>query len=211
MSAGPWFRVESLTLSRGPRRLLDRLGFAVDRGVALMLRGPNGSGKSSLLRALLGLTPVSAGEIVLDGDRFAPGTGKLCRLALYQGHASGLKGELTALENLALAAALDGSPCDPASLDAALGVVGLAREARIVARRLSQGQKQRLTLARLALPNERRLWLLDEPSAALDSAGAERLEHLLEAHLAGGGAAIIATHLPLLATRPTRTLSLGAP
>jgi len=209
VSHDAWFQVVDLSVSRGPRQLLDRLGFSLERGVALLLRGPNGCGKSSLLRALLGLTPATSGEIRLDAGRFTPGSGRLCPLALYQGHATGLKGELTALENLALAAGLDGSPTDQASLLEALARTGLPREARIPARRLSQGQKQRLALARLALPNHRTLWLLDEPSAALDSAGAELLDGLIDAQLRRGGGALIATHLPLLAGRPTRTLTLG--
>lgn len=211
-----WFEARDLSLSRGQRRLLDRLGFELSPGEALLLQGPNGSGKSSLLRALLGLS-VATGNLRFAGETFAPGSGRLCRHALYQGHASGLKGELGALENLALAAALDGSPSGPDELRAALAATGIAREAAIAARRLSQGQKQRLVLARFALasrhPPNRPLWLLDEPSAALDRAGAAMLDALLDAHLAQGGAAIIATHLPVLgesaAKRPLRRIELG--
>ena len=214
-----WLEVRELSLVRGRRQLLDRLGFNLARGEAILLHGPNGSGKSSLLRALLGLSVASGGEIRFEGKSFAPGSGKLCRHALYQGHASGLKGELDALENLGLAAALDGSPADSAALQSALADTGIAREAAIATRRLSQGQKQRLVLARFALANQaasppRRLWLLDEPSAALDRAGAAMLDQLLAGHLRRGGAALVATHLPILAesgahagTRP-RTIEL---
>lgn len=215
-----WFEVHELSLARGPRQLLDRLSFGLARGEAVLLQGPNGSGKSSLLRALLGLSIASGGEIRFDGERFAPGSGSLCPHALYQGHASGLKGELDALENLKLAAALDGSPVDGAMLHAALAETGILREAGLATRRLSQGQKQRLVLARFALANQaasmpRPLWLLDEPSAALDRAGALMLDGLLADHLGRGGAAVIATHLPILgasgssdAGRP-RTIELG--
>ena len=217
-SDGHWLQVRDLSLSRGHRQLLDRIAFDLDRGSALLLHGPNGSGKSSLLRALLGLAIASSGELFLDGERFAPGSRRLCHAALYQGHAGGLKGELDSLENLALAAALDGSPASAADLRAALAATGIAREAGITVRRLSQGQKQRLVLARFALANllpliRRPLWLLDEPSAALDRAGAAMLDDLLTAHLQRGGAAIIATHLPLLdnagpSVRP-RSIDLG--
>jgi heme exporter protein A len=208
VSAGPgaahWLRVRDLSLSRGQRRLLDRVSFDLAGGSALLLQGPNGSGKSSLLRALLGLAVASGGELSLAGDSFSPASGRLCAHSLYQGHASGLKGELDALANLALAAALDGSATDTAALRDALAVTGLAREAGLEVHRLSQGQKQRLVLARLALANRsaaprRPLWLLDEPSAALDRAGAAMLDDLLAAHLGRGGAAIVATHLPVLA------------
>lgn len=213
-----WLEVRDLSLARGHRTLLDRLGFDLSRGSAILLQGPNGSGKSSLLRALLGLSIASGGELRLDGERFSPGSGKLCAHALYQGHASGLKGELDAIENLALAAALDGSATDAAALRLALAAADIAREAGIVVRRLSQGQRQRLVLARFALANQRPsplrpLWLLDEPSAALDRAGAVMLDELLALHLRRGGAAIIATHLPILAAaepalRP-QTIELG--
>ncbi|MGE0799313.1 MAG: cytochrome c biogenesis heme-transporting ATPase CcmA [Lautropia sp.] len=202
--------VRDLTLERGHRTLFAALAIDLAPGELLQLQGPNGSGKSSLLRALLGLTPVRSGTIDWAGARFAPASGRLRRDALYQGHASGQKGELTALENLALAAALDGSPTGATALQAALDAVGLGPAQALAARRLSQGQRQRLALARLALPNPRRLWLLDEPSAALDRDGAARLDALLAAHLARGGAAIVATHLPLLAGRPTRRLALDA-
>ena len=138
-------------------------------------------------------------------------------LALYQGHATAVKGELSALENLALNSALD-APTDSARPDGAqhreppmvriteadlmrvLTTVGLRRQHAIEARRLSQGQRQRLQLARFALGLEsdaRPVWLMDEPSAALDDAGTQVLQDLLDAHLQRGGGALIATHLPL--------------
>lgn len=197
---------EDLALARGGRRLFEGLSFELDPGELLLLLGPNGSGKSSLLRALLGLAPLAAGRIAI-GDEHRLVTGhQLCRLALYQGHAGAAKAELSAHENLALAAALDGTlehlppgRATPA-LDAALISVGLARQAVLESRRLSQGQRQRLQLARFALALEapvRPLWLMDEPSAALDADGTAVLGALLARHLARGGGAIVATHLPI--------------
>jgi heme exporter protein A len=218
-AASKWFEVRALSLARGHRRLLDGIAFELAPGDALLVQGPNGSGKSSLLRALLGLS-LASGTIRFNGEDFTVGSGRLRHNALYQGHASGLKGELDPLENLALAAALDGFAGDAAALRAALGETGIAREAVVTTRRLSQGQKQRLVLARLALANRhsspaRPLWLLDEPSAALDSEGASMLDELIAAHLRKGGAAVIATHLPILARAPgsslppPRRISLG--
>jgi len=194
--------VRDLTLSRGHRRLFDGLAFELEPGEAILVLGRNGSGKSSLLRALLGLS-VATGAIRFDGEAYTPASGRLRRHALYQGHAPGLKADLNALENLALAAALDGFAANAADLRAALDETGLSGEAAITVRRLSQGQKQRLTLARLALANReatpaRPLWLLDEPSASLDSPGTTMLDALLAVHLQRGGAAVVATHLPIL-------------
>lgn len=213
-------RADGLALSRGDRRLFTGLGFELAAADLLLLVGPNGSGKSSLLRALLGLAPLSAGRLDIGVPPRPIRPRELCAEALYQGHAAGAKGELTARENLALAAALDGTlesvgAADrDAALRGALDAVGLARQRDIETRRLSQGQRQRLSLARFALALQatvRPLWLMDEPSAALDSDGAALLGRLLAAHLARGGAALVATHLPVApATGRVRELRLDA-
>lgn len=195
-------RAEGLALSRGERRLFSALSFEVAAGDLVLLVGPNGSGKSSLLRGLLGLAPLAAGTLRAGAPPRPVRPRELCAVALYQGHAAGSKGELTAVENLALSAALDGTAAagDDATLREALAEVGLARQRDIETRRLSQGQRQRLSLARFALALRapvRPLWLMDEPSAALDRDGAELLAGMLAAHLARGGAALVATHLPV--------------
>lgn len=209
--ATAWFSGHNLGLVRGQLSLFEGIDFQIPQGGALLLRGPNGCGKSSLLRALLGLTPMHSGEISLDGQRFAPGSGQLRPHALWLGHASGMKAELTTLENLCLVAGLDGSTATRAALREALARVGLGRALHIEARRLSQGQRQRLTLARLLVSPHRRLWLLDEPSAALDQAGSELLDSLLDQHLEQGGSALIATHLPVLSRRNPPVLMLPGP
>ena len=196
-------RAEGLALSRGERRLFSNLSFSLEAGGLLRLLGPNGSGKSSLLRGLLGLAPLVAGSLSVGTPPRPLRPRALCAVALYQGHASGAKGELTALENLELSAALDGTvaPGDAgALLRESLATVGLARQRDIETRRLSQGQRQRLALARFALALHRPvrpLWLMDEPSAALDAEGSALLVRMLGEHLARGGAAIVATHLPV--------------
>jgi heme exporter protein A len=217
---------DDLALVRGGRRLFRGLSFSLGPRELLLLLGPNGSGKSSLLRALLGLTPLSAGRLSIGQPPRAARGREICGLALYQGHAVGAKGELSALENLALAAALDGTlacagggaarrAVGSAALERALDDVGLARQRDLETRRLSQGQKQRLQLARFALAlgaPGRPLWLMDEPSAALDRDGGALLQRMLDAHLARGGAAIVATHLPLAAgAGRTRELRLDDP
>jgi heme exporter protein A len=206
---------DRLALARGGRRLFVELSFELGAGELLLLVGANGSGKSSLLRALLGLVPLSAGTLGVGRPPRPVRPSEICRLALYQGHSPAAKPEFTALENLAAAAALDETGTDTAALASALARTGLARHHRIEMRRLSQGQKQRLQLARFALALEggpRRLWLMDEPSAALDTEGGELLQALLSAHLADGGAAIVATHLPIrVDAGVTRELRLQPP
>lgn len=207
-TAVPWFQARGISLARGNVQLITHLDFEIRTGSALLLRGANGSGKSTLLRALLGLTPVQAGSLDFAGQHFAPGSGRLRPHALWLGHAHGMKAELTAIENLALVAGLDGSrPARPA-LREALARVGLGRKLNVETRRLSQGQRQRLSLARLLLAPHRPLWLLDEPTAALDQEGSQLLDALVAEHLAEGGGALVATHLPVLTGLPTTELSL---
>lgn len=216
-------RAHRLSLSRGERILFHDLSFELAAGELFWLTGANGSGKSSLLRALIGLATLRSGSCELITDPKQPARSSdhgstevhVRSLSLYQGHAAAVKGELTATENLRLMNALDGSvedspmsdarlPDAPTEQEAALGqalrTVGLERQRDIQARRLSQGQRQRLQLARFALGlgrPDRPLWLMDEPSAALDDAGTKLLQDLLSAHLDRGGSAIVATHLPL--------------
>jgi len=228
-------QARGLSLQRGERLLLTGLDFDLEAGELILLTGPNGSGKSSLLRALIGLTPLRAGQCALStrtatGERISTSVSgsQLRGLALYQGHATAVKGELSALENLALNSALDAAPANgqdgaqhreaptvrntEADLMRALTTVGLRRQHAIEARRLSQGQRQRLQLARFALGLEsevRPLWLMDEPSAALDDAGTQVLQDLLGAHVQRGGSALVATHLPLVVKAgKSRSLSL---
>lgn len=202
-------QARGIRLARGNTELIAGLDFDIDAGSALLLRGANGSGKSTLLRALLGLTPVQAGELTVAGQQFAPGSGRMRPHALWLGHAHDLKAELSTIENLELTAGLDGTRPGRPALREALARVGLGRKLNVETRRLSQGQRQRLALARLLLAPHRPLWLLDEPTAALDQQGSGLLDELVAEHLAAGGGALVATHLPVLAGLPSTELSLG--
>jgi heme exporter protein A len=219
-TAFPGLSAADLALTRGGRPLFAGISFELRAGELLLLLGANGTGKSSLLRALLGLTPLTSGELRLGATEPPIRPRELCDWALYQGHAAALKGELTALENLCLAAALDHpsdrAPTGPESqapLGRILQAMGLKRQRNLETRRLSQGQRQRLQLARFAWAHQtggKPLWLMDEPSAALDSEGSALLEGLLVQHLQDGGAAIVATHLPIAPPAViTRKVHLG--
>lgn len=197
-----------LAARRGTARLFSGLGLRVGAGEALVVTGANGRGKTTLLRMLAGLTLPEAGEIRLDGTRVAPASPALRSAVAFVGHAPALKDELSARENLASLAALSGETVGDAALDAALDRVALGRRASLPARALSQGQRRRVGLARLAL-SRRRAWVLDEPATALDAEGVGLLESLLAGHLDAGGLAVVATHAPIaLPAARSRSLAL---
>ena len=184
---------EGLAAQRGDALLFEGLDFALRPGAALFVGGPNGSGKTTLLRIVAGLTRALRGTLSWDGAQVGPFEAVLRGAALFIGHATALKEELTAEENLASLAALHGVPVDAPALSDALAAWSLARQRKLPARVLSQGQRRRIGLARLRLV-PRPLWILDEPMTALDAAGAEALRSIIGDHLARGGMALIATH-----------------
>jgi heme exporter protein A len=185
-----------ITIERGARRLFSGLSFEAGAGAALIVTGPNGAGKSSLLHAIAGLLWIAGGDIRLEGGDAERSVGEQ---AHYLGHADALKAALTAGENLAFWAAMlraDAAPVRTLSVGAALARVGLAHAADFPVAALSAGQRRRVAMARL-LVAYRPLWLLDEPTAALDAAAQARLADIMHAHLAAGGLIVAATHAPL--------------
>ncbi|MBC7623472.1 MAG: heme ABC exporter ATP-binding protein CcmA [Aeromicrobium sp.] len=189
---------KELSLTRGPKQLFSGLSISVDSGHAVVLRGPNGVGKTSLLRVIAGLTEADAGEVLI-GQQAVPALSGDARFSiLYIGHANALKDDFTARENLADQLALDANFATQAQQLDALKAVGLYERRDVMARRLSQGQKRRIGLARLHLScgaAQKSIWLLDEPTNALDADGSALFLRIVDAHLAAGGVAVIATHL----------------
>jgi heme exporter protein A len=191
----------SLSCVRGGRRVFTGVGFAVTAGQALVLTGPNGAGKSSLLRVIAGLIHPAAGRVELDGGDPELSVGEQ---AHYVGHLDPLKPALTVGENLAFWARFlnGGAGADGADLIArGLAAVDLEDLAGLPAGYLSAGQRRRLSLARV-LSAPRPVWLLDEPTTALDAASQQRLQAVMQAHLAGGGIIVAATHGPLGLAEP---------
>ena len=188
--------VSNLHVWRGERPVLRRVGFSLSEGRALQLLWPNGAGKTTLLRAVAGFLYVEEGEICWDGTPLGDDRLQFNRDVAWLGHELALKGDLTAVENLAFSVGLRRSVSDPALRDG-LAAAGLDRRLFDESvRRLSAGQQRRVALARLALWDAR-LWLLDEPAANLDAAGQAFVSAAIDAHTAGGGSALIATHHPL--------------
>ena len=185
--------VSHLACSRGDRRLFGDLSFAVEPGGWLHVTGDNGAGKTTLLRTLVGLSQPDAGEIRWNGMSVSKRADEFRASSVYLGHPAAIKDELSPLENLRLALALDGHDVDEdAALDA-LERIGLAGREDLAARHLSAGQKRRVLLARLLL-RPAALWVLDEPFTALDRDAIGLLHALIEAHLDRDGMAVLTSH-----------------
>ncbi|MEL6298120.1 MAG: heme ABC exporter ATP-binding protein CcmA [Pseudomonadota bacterium] len=194
--------VDQIALERGGQRVVAGVSFAVEAGEALLLRGPNGSGKTTLLRAVAGFLPVAAGRITLSPDDDTP----IAERSHSLGHANAINRKLTVEENLAFWARYLGGDVD--KVDPAIEAFALDDLRDIPTGMLSAGQARRAGLARLAVA-DRPLWLLDEPTTSLDTANAGLVADAVNAHISGGGIAVIATHLPL-ATAFTHELDLAA-
>ena len=168
----------------------------MEPGDAVLLTGPNGSGKSSLLRLMAGLLPPHAGRLSWAGTPVADDPLAQRFRVAYLGHLDACKPMLSALENVSFWAGL-ARPHDGTSTAAeALETMGLGDLADVPGRFLSAGQKRRLALARL-LVTPAPLWLLDEPTVALDGDARARLEAAAAAHRAAGGMVALATHAPI--------------
>lgn len=170
------------------------LHFSLASGTALSLEGANGAGKTSALRIMAGLLSPCAGAITFHASKLEISDGEeRGRFVGWLGHLDGIKNQLTVAENAQFFAALHGSTGDVGQI---LERVGLKRAANLPAQYLSAGQRRRLALARLVL-STRPLWLLDEPLAALDTAGKTLIAELIKEHCHSGGMVIAATHDPL--------------
>lgn len=190
----PLLQAAELECMRGERILFQGLSFTAEPGALVRISGANGSGKTSLLRMVCGLLPAVAGEIRWRGIPVHALRDEYNRSLVYVGHLNGIKGDLTAYENLAMGAALQGRlPSEPQIRDA-LKRLGLAGWEQLPARALSQGQQRRVALARLLLAGSRPLWVLDEPFAALDAAAIDTLREIIAAHRKQGGIALLTTH-----------------
>ena len=188
------FEGRDLSCLRGERLVFGGVDFALSAGEALLVTGANGSGKSSLLRVMAGLLRPVTGSLHWRGRPVGEDREAFAGEVRYVGHLDAIKPVLTVAENLAFWARLGGH--GPERTMRGLEALGLDHLAALPARVLSAGQRRRLGLARLiAAPAP--LWLLDEPTVALDTASVAAVEAAIAEHRAAGGIAVVSTNAPV--------------
>lgn len=186
----------NLSCQRGDRVLFSGLNLTLSPGELLQVAGPNGSGKTSLLKILCGISSPIEGEILWQGKNTRKQGEPFRENLLYLGHHNAVKEDLSALENLQIAATLAGEPLTEEQALDALDRIGLLGREYLPAKVLSQGQKRRVTLARL-LVSRAPLWILDEPLTALDVKAIDLIQSRLAEHLAAQGMVVLTTHQTL--------------
>ena len=199
-------QVENLAIARGDRLLFEGLSFALRSGQAMSLTGRNGAGKTSLLRAIAGFLRPTEGHIYFNGrDGLLEAEEARAGGLHMAGHQDGLKPNRLARDEFLFQARWTGA--DAAGIARAREALDLDVIADLEVRKLSAGQRRRLSLARL-ISSPRPLWLLDEPLAPLDASHRAAFGLMMSAHLAQGGMILAAVHDPLPIN--TLTLEVGA-
>lgn len=199
---------EDLHLWRGERHVLRGVRLQVSCGECLLVKGPNGAGKTTLLRAVCGMAYLEEGRVLWRGQDTRHDQAAFHSDLAYIGHETPLKGDLTAAENLRYWVGVRRQLAESEVQDVLARVGGVHWDEQPV-RTLSAGQKRRATLAGLILMSVP-LWVLDEPTTNLDTAGQQLVATLVDEHLAAGGLVLAAIHHDLPLKAPTvRQLELG--
>ena len=201
-------RLESITCVRGDRTLFEELNLEIKPGSILRISGDNGSGKSSLLRILCGLLTPHAGKVFWGSDPITEDRDQFHGELIYLGHIPALKADFSAIENLMSLALLGGQSISNEEAMNALREAGLDRQAHRFIRTLSQGQKQRIALSRLLLPQPKTIWILDEPFNALARDANRALQNLLINHVNRGGIVALSSHQDLQIDDNARVIRL---
>jgi len=197
---------KNLTLIRGESCLFRGLEFTLSRGELLLLEGQNGSGKTSLMRAIAGMLTLETGEIFWNGVPVIAQRQEFHGALVWLAHRTGLKGDLTLVENLRFEGALRRqADIDPASVFKRLGI---SRLKQLPLRSLSAGQQRRVALARMLMADVP-LWLMDEPFTNLDREGRQLVMDLTEEHLASGGMCVMAAHQDVEIDATVRRVNLS--
>ncbi|EGR3965409.1 cytochrome c biogenesis heme-transporting ATPase CcmA [Vibrio cholerae] len=203
--------VKNLTAIRDERILFESLSFEIHAGELVQIEGRNGTGKTTLLRIIAGLGECECGEILWQRSKIQSDRESYHQDLLFLGHQTGIKRELTVLENLRFYLAVHQQTVDEHAIFQALAKVGLAGREDVPVAQLSAGQQRRVALARLWL-SKKPLWILDEPLTAIDKQGVSVLEALFLSHAQQGGIVILTTHQDMFADNPKlRKIRLGDP
>ena len=209
MNSAPILSFSSLGCSRGGRPLFKDVDCVLECGRWLYVAGANGVGKTSLLRMVCGLAPVESGKILWNGTPIHEQRETYLQDLCYLGHLNALQESMTVQENLSFTAALTGVAPNTAQMQEVLARFGVRGRDQQLVRHLSQGQKRRVALSRLAL-SPARLWVLDEPFVAMDEAGVRMLADLIATHLSAGGLAVVTSHQQVaIGSVPAQRLELG--
>ncbi len=194
-----------LTLIRGENCLFQDLGFALKSGELLLLEGQNGSGKTSLMRAIAGMLSLESGEILWNDVPVSQQRQEFHGALVWLAHRTGLKGDLTLVENLRFEASL--RPQAKVDADIVYKRLGISKLKSLPLRSLSAGQQRRVALARMLLADVP-LWLMDEPFTNLDREGRKLVMTLTEEHLANDGMCVMAAHQDIEIDATVRRVSL---
>ena len=191
---------DNLTLIRGERCLFEDLSFALESGGLLILEGRNGCGKTSLIRAIAGMLSLEEGTIYWDDVPVEKQRQTFHGDLVWLAHRTGLKGDLTLVENLGFERSLRAnSNRDPEEVYERLGI---SRLRKLILRSLSAGQQRRVALARMLLADVS-LWFMDEPFTNLDREGRALVMELVEEHCSKGGMCVMAAHQDVEISAPT--------
>ncbi len=202
----PLLSGHKLTCIREERLLFDELSFQVHAGDIVQVEGPNGSGKTSLLRILSGLSQPYEGQVFFQQKKITMCREKFYQNLLYLGHLPGVKGEMSAEENLEFNLALHGLSTQEVQEN--LSKVNLFGFEDSLASHLSAGQHRRIALARL-YQSKASIWILDEPFTAIDKQGVASLEKMFLTHANNGGCVILTTHQDLISIPETKVTKIN--
>jgi len=210
LNTSPTLTFAKLGCTKGGRQLFKDVDCRLHAGHWLYVTGANGVGKTSLLRMLCGLAPVESGEILWNDAPIGSQRDSYQQDLCYLGHLNALQESMSVQENLMFTSALGGIALNEPKARSVLERFGLRGRARQLVRHLSQGQKRRVALSRLALSSAR-LWVLDEPYVAMDEAGIQMLSDLIASHLDTGGLAVLTSHQRVpVGAHPAQLLELKA-
>jgi len=199
-----------LTSIRTGKLLFGELSFQLNRGEMLYVQGANGAGKTTLLKIISGVLRADSGEVLWNGLNIHESLEDYRSIMAYINHQQAQKDELSVLENLEITLSISGIFEQKALLQDALNLVGLSQYHLRPFRTLSQGQKRRLSMARLVVDKTRPLWILDEPFNALDKAGIHLLEGFMQSHIDAGGMVVLTSHLePNFSQKSLKVLRLN--